>query len=101
MDGVLVAVGAEFLQLQSVGRVPTILGTGVARHSGRSLIRIGATLGTFQRNDDTNALSHTLLSPTWQTINTNFYFFIHCRRSTTNLLILFGGVIDRRVAILG
>ncbi len=58
MNGVLVAVGTELFQFHPTGSVAPILGGCVAGHARRSLLKIGATLRTFQGNNDTNALSH-------------------------------------------
>ena len=38
VNRVLVAVGAKLFQLDPIGRVPTVLGRGIARHTGRSLV---------------------------------------------------------------
>lgn len=55
-------MGAELVEFYSVGRVSTVLGSGIPRHTSRSLVWIGTTLSTFQRNNDPNALSHSLNS---------------------------------------
>ena len=75
MNRVLVAMGTELFQFDPVGGIPTVLGGGVARHSGRSLVRIGAALSTLQRNNDTNALSHSESSPAESVIKHKPLFF--------------------------
>lgn len=60
----LVAVGAELVEFYPIGRIATVFSRRIARHPSRSLVWIGATLSTFQRNNDTNALSHSLKSLT-------------------------------------
>lgn len=56
MHRVLVAVGAKLVQLKPIGGIPTVLGGGVAGYSRRSLIGICATLGAFQRDNNSDAL---------------------------------------------
>lgn len=56
MNRVLIAVGAEFVQLQTVGRRPAIFGGGVARDPRRTLIRIRPAFCAFQRNRNAVAL---------------------------------------------
>ena len=55
MNGVAVAVGAEFLQFQPGGGIPAVFHGRVTGNTGRSLVDIGATFGAFQRNNDPNA----------------------------------------------
>lgn len=61
MHSVRIAVGAELFQLKASCGVPTIFHRGVTRYPCRSLIGIGATLGTLQSNHNSNALSHGFL----------------------------------------
>ena len=82
MDGVLVAVGAEFLQLHAAGIVPPIFLGGVPRDARRSLVGIRAALGTFQGDDNTNALCHDL--ETLKKTNTIAYFCTDRRKEATN-----------------
>jgi len=60
VDSVFVAVGAELFQLNPCRSVTAVFHCGVARNSGRSLIWVSATLGTFQRDHNANTftLSH-------------------------------------------
>jgi hypothetical protein len=54
MDGVLVAVRTELFQLQPSGGVAAVLHGGVAGYPRRSLVGVGAALGTFQSDDEAN-----------------------------------------------
>lgn len=68
MDGVGVAVGAEFLQLHAARGVATVLHGRVAGHAVGTLIRIRAALSALKCDDDSNALAlgHSLKrSPGW------------------------------------
>ena len=56
VNRVLVAVGTELVKFQPAGGVAAVLGGGVTRHPFRPLVGVGTTLGTFKRDDDTNAL---------------------------------------------
>jgi hypothetical protein len=47
VNRVLVAVGTELFQLHPSSGIATVLRRGVPRHTGRSLIRVGATLGAL------------------------------------------------------
>jgi hypothetical protein len=58
--GVLIAMGAELLQFNAVGGVTTVFGGGIARHPSRSLVWVGTTLGTLQRNDNADTFSHRI-----------------------------------------
>jgi hypothetical protein len=58
VDGMLVAVGAEFLQFHSAGGIPTIFHRRIARHTVRPFVRIGATFRTFERDHDADTFSH-------------------------------------------
>jgi hypothetical protein len=51
MNGVLIAVGAEFFQFQTGGGVPTIFHRGIPGDTGGALIGIGAALSTFEGDD--------------------------------------------------
>jgi hypothetical protein len=53
-----IAIAAEFLQLQSRRRIPTVLHRGVARNTGRTLVRVRPAFRAFQRYD--NAYTFTL-----------------------------------------
>ncbi len=68
MNGVGIAMRTELFQLQSAGRVATVLGGRVAGNSRRSLIEIGATFRTLKRNNDSDALltSHNVIQFTDQ-----------------------------------
>ncbi len=82
VDRVLVAMGAEFLQLHAPRGIPTVFHGGVPGHPCGPLVGVGATLGAFQRNDDSDALpfGHNLLKPifgwTTRTIDTIVNYFI-------------------------
>jgi hypothetical protein len=71
----LVAMGAEFFQLNPGSSVTTIFGRGVTGHPRRSLGCVGATLRAFQRDNDPDAFSHrsTKFSEL-DKIDTNYYF---------------------------
>lgn len=56
VDCVLITVGTELLQFQTVGGVATILRAGITRNPRRSFVGIGATLGTLKRNNNADAL---------------------------------------------
>lgn len=60
MHSVLIAMGAKLFQFKPCGSVAAIFHRRVAGNPWRSLVGVCATLGTLQRNDDTNAfiLSH-------------------------------------------
>jgi hypothetical protein len=58
MHRVLITVRTKFLQLQPSGGVPAVFGGAVTGNPGRSLVEIGSTLGAFQGDNETNALSH-------------------------------------------
>jgi hypothetical protein len=58
MNGVKIAIAAEFLQLQSRRRIATILHGGVARNTGRTFVRVRAAFRAFQRYN--NAYTFTL-----------------------------------------
>jgi hypothetical protein len=58
VDGMLVAVRAELLQLHSAGRIPTIFHRRIARHTIGPLVPIGATFRTFERDHDADTFSH-------------------------------------------
>ncbi len=64
MDSVFVAVGAKLIEFDTCGGVPTIFGRGVARNPCGTLVGVSATLGTLQRDNDPNALSHSPKSST-------------------------------------
>ncbi len=51
-----VAMGAEFLNLQPFGSVPTVLLCGVPRHSRRTLGGIGPAFGALKSDHDPDAL---------------------------------------------
>jgi hypothetical protein len=71
----LVAMSAEFFQLNPGSGVTTIFSRGVTGHARRSLGRIGATLGAFQRDDDPDAFSHKSTKfGGFNKIDTNYYF---------------------------
>lgn len=54
---VLVTVTAKLLQFQPCRGVAAVFLGGIPRHTPRTLIRIGATLSTFQRNNDPYVLT--------------------------------------------
>ena len=56
VNGVFVAMGAELLEFYPAGGVAAVFGGGVTRHPFRPLVGVGTTLGTFKRDDNTNAL---------------------------------------------
>ena len=58
VDGVLIAVGAEFLQLHATRRVATVFLGGVPRYTVGTLVRISPALCTFQSNDEADAFCH-------------------------------------------
>lgn len=66
---VLVAVGAELFEFEPGGGVATVLHGGVTRNTWRTFVGVGATLSTFQRNDDSYALilSHNR-QPRWRNL---------------------------------
>jgi len=68
MNRVGVAMGAKLFEFQTAGCVATVFGSRVPRHSCRSLIEIGATLCTFERNNNPSALlaSHNVIQFTDQ-----------------------------------
>jgi hypothetical protein len=53
-----VAVGAELFEFQAPRRFATIFLSGIPRDPWRSFVRVSAALGTFQGDDNANALSH-------------------------------------------
>jgi hypothetical protein len=53
----LIAVRAKFLQFQPRRCVAAVFLGGVARNARRTLVRIGAALGAFQRNNQSNVLT--------------------------------------------
>ena len=55
MSGVPVTVRAELFQFQPCCGIATIFHRRVTGNARRSLVGIGATLGTFQRNNNANA----------------------------------------------
>jgi hypothetical protein len=58
MNSVLITVATKFIQLQPSGGVPAVFGGAVTGNPGRSLVEISPTLGAFQGDNETNALSH-------------------------------------------
>lgn len=58
MNGVLVAVGAKFLQLHATRRIATVLLGGVARNPIGALVGISAALGAFECDYETDAFCH-------------------------------------------
>jgi hypothetical protein len=58
VDSVLVAVGAELLQLDAVGRVTTVLLGGVARYTVRALVRVSPALCALKGDDEADAFGH-------------------------------------------
>jgi hypothetical protein len=58
VDGVLIAVGTEFLQLNAIGRITTVFLGGVARYTVRALVRISPALCAFKGYDEAYAFSH-------------------------------------------
>ena len=74
MHRVLIAMGAELLQLHATGGVPAVLLGGVAGYAGGPLIGVGPALGAFQGdgNADVFTLSHSEGTPfllLWTTAN--------------------------------
>lgn len=61
VNSMFVAVSAKFIQFQPSSGIPAVFGAGVAGNPWRALSKIAATLRTFQRDDDSNALSHDLV----------------------------------------
>lgn len=82
-----IAVGAKLFQLQTSCGVAAVLRRRVARDTGRSLVGITATLGTFQCNDDADALltSHRLVAFQQIIFDTNNYCFIRRLTSARSL----------------
>jgi hypothetical protein len=58
---VLVAVGTELVQFEPSRGVTAVFGGGIAGNTGGALVRIGAALRAFQRDNNANALSHNFL----------------------------------------
>jgi hypothetical protein len=60
VNRVLIAMRTKLVEFQPTGGIPTIFHGRVAGHTGRSLVGIGAALGTFQRDNNTDpfVLSH-------------------------------------------
>ncbi len=58
---VLVAMGAELLQFQPCSGVATVFLSGVAGNPSGTLVGVGTALGTFQRDNDSDALSHDFI----------------------------------------
>jgi hypothetical protein len=56
VNGVLITVGTELFQFDPRCGVTPILFGGVTRDPRRTLIQVGSTFGTFQRNDNSYAL---------------------------------------------
>ena len=57
MDSMFVAVRAELAEFHTCCGVTTIFHRSVTRHARRSLVRIGPTLGTFERNNNSYAFT--------------------------------------------
>lgn len=81
----LVAVAAELFQFQPGRCVTAVLSGGVTGDPRRSLVGIGATLGTFQGDNLTDALSHGFLQAD---LNANIHYFIKRRLCAKSFLIL-------------
>ena len=56
MNGRLVAVGAELLQLQPFGGVAAVLLGGVTGHTGRPLGGVGPAFGALESDNEPDAL---------------------------------------------
>lgn len=57
VDSMFVAVGAELAEFHTCCGVTTIFHRSVTRHARRSFVRIGPTLGTFERNHNSYAFT--------------------------------------------
>jgi len=55
VGGVLVAIGAEFLQFKTARSIALIFFGGVTVHTGFAFVGIGATFGAFHGDDDASA----------------------------------------------
>ena len=55
MNGVLVAMGAKLFDFQASRCITAVFAGGVAINAIRSLVGIGAALGTFDGDDQANA----------------------------------------------
>jgi hypothetical protein len=51
VDGMLIAVGTEFLDFQSAGSITTVFAGGVAGNAGATLIGITAAFRAFYGDD--------------------------------------------------
>lgn len=58
VNRMLIAMGAELLQLHAPSGIAAILLGGVARNPSRSLVGVRATLGTLQRDHNADTFSH-------------------------------------------
>jgi hypothetical protein len=76
VDGVLIAVGAEFLQLHATRRVATVLLGGVPRYTIGTLVRISPALCTFQSNDEADAFSHDRSPRIASLTQTAYYYYM-------------------------
>lgn len=63
MDGVRVAVGAEFFDFEPPGGVATVFAGGITGDAVRALVEVGATFGAFDgdRNADAFFACHNFL----------------------------------------
>lgn len=55
MDSVRVAVGAELLDFEPPGGVPTVFASGITGYAVRTLVGIGATFGAFHGDGNADA----------------------------------------------
>lgn len=59
VNGMFVAMGAELLEFHPSSGVAAVFLGRVSGHAVRPLVRVGATLSTFEGHNNANALSHS------------------------------------------
>ena len=57
MNGVGIAMAAEFLQLQAARRITTVFHGGVTGNASRTLVGVRAAFRTFQSYNDADAFA--------------------------------------------